>query len=47
MRYTDPADGQLYDIAFLTFIADYELGFTLGGGVPDSKIGGFSQILRF
>lgn len=47
VRYTDPADGKLYEIAFLTFIADYELGFTLGGGVPDSKIGGFSQILHF
>jgi hypothetical protein len=45
--YIDPGDGQSHVEPFMTFVADYERGFTLDPKMNDKQMAGFSQILHY
>ncbi|MBI3863464.1 MAG: peptidoglycan-binding protein [Planctomycetia bacterium] len=45
--YIDPGDGQFHSEPFMTFLADYELGFTIDPNMSDSQMSGFSQIIHY
>lgn len=46
-RFADPGTGMFHKEPFLDLIAEYELGFTIDGSMPDSTMSGFSQVLHF
>jgi len=47
VNFIDPADGQRHTELFLTFVADYERGFTMNPGMTNQQMAGFSQILHY
>ena len=47
VTYIDPGDGQFHNEPFMTFVADYERGFTLDPHMSDQQMAGFSQILHY